>query len=334
MPDRLVRHGIRRLLEDRLQRVQADLNGPIALIEQMRRSPLAIETDAANEQHYELPHEFFTIVLGPLLKYSSGYWPDGTNSLADAEAKALELTCQRAAIEDGLEVLELGCGWGSLSLWIAEHYPGCRVTAVSNSATQGDFIRQRASARSLTNVEVVTNDMRYFDTERRFDRIVSVEMFEHMRNWELLCERLGHWMQADGKLFVHVFCHRATPYFFEVEGTSDWMAKYFFSGGLMPSEHLMEELSGPLQLEQRWRLNGQHYEKTLLSWLANMDRREPEIRPVFEVVYGQEADRWFQRWRLFFLACAELFGYGTGDEWFVSHSLWVLDDQARESKED
>lgn len=326
VPDPLVRGGIRRLLERRRQQIHSNPEAVNRLVDQMRQSPLAIETQTANEQHYELPPEFFEIVLGRHLKYSACYWPEGTTSLSEAEAAALQLTCQRAEIEDGLEVLDLGCGWGSLTLWIAEHFPHCRITAVSNSAPQGEFIRQRARARGLDRVEVLTADMQDFQIDRQFDRIVSVEMFEHLRNYDVLFARLATWLEPDGRLFVHVFCHRALPYFFEAEGPSDWMAEHFFTGGLMPSEHLMEQFAGPLRLEQRWRLDGKHYERTALAWLANMDRHRPDILQIFESTYGEDAPRWFQRWRMFFLACAELFGYGDGTEWFVSHSLWALDE--------
>ncbi|MGB7492429.1 MAG: cyclopropane-fatty-acyl-phospholipid synthase family protein [Thermoanaerobaculia bacterium] len=328
IPDPLLRRGIRRLLETRIREISSDPDPTTQLVEQMRQSPLAIETETANEQHYELPPEFFQLVLGSHLKYSCCYWPEGTTSLSDAEALALELTTSRAEIEDGMEVLDLGCGWGSLSLWIAEHFTDCRVTAVSNSAPQGDFIRRRARSRGLANVEHLTDDMSHFQITGKFDRIVSVEMFEHMRNYSLLLERVAGWLKPDGKLFVHVFCHCSRPYFFEDKGPSDWMARHFFTGGLMPSEHLMEQFEGPVQLDRRWRLNGQHYERTALAWLENMDRHRDEIRGIFESVYGTDAEQWFHRWRLFFLACAELFGYKHGEEWFVSHSLWIPGEQA------
>jgi cyclopropane-fatty-acyl-phospholipid synthase len=322
LPDPLLRRGIRRLLDQRIRQIEAPSHPAALLVEQMRRSPLAIETEAANEQHYEVPPAFFQAVLGRHLKYSGCYWPEGTTSLDDAEAAALRLTSERAGIEDGMTILDLGCGWGSLSLWVAEHFPHCRVTSVSNSTAQGEFIRRRAAAGGLANVEVVTADINHLDLDLTFDRILSVEMFEHMRNYSLLLERIAGWLAPDGKLFVHIFCHRSQPYFFEDEGPGDWMARHFFTGGLMPSETLLDQFASPLELEERWRVNGRHYEKTALAWLANMDRRKDDIRGLFATVYGADAEIWFHRWRMFFLACAELFGHRGGEEWFVSHSLW------------
>ncbi|MDH3253975.1 MAG: cyclopropane-fatty-acyl-phospholipid synthase family protein [Acidobacteriota bacterium] len=322
LPDAAVRVGIRRLLQGRIKSILSDRQSE-ALLRDMRRGPIAIETDTANEQHYELPPEFFQIVLGRHLKYSGCYWPEGTESLGAAEAAALEQTCTRADLRDGMRILDLGCGWGSLSLWIGERYPHCQITSVSNSAPQGAFIRGRASERGLENIEVMTADMNTFQPRATFDRIVSVEMFEHMRNYSALLDRLSTWLEPQGKLFVHIFCHHSRPYFFEDAGPSDWMARYFFTGGLMPSEHLMDEFAGPVRLDERWRVNGRHYEKTALAWLANMDRNRVEILRLFAATYGKtDAKRWFHRWRLFFLACAELFGYADGEEWFVSQSLW------------
>ena len=322
VPDPVVRLGIRRLLAARVREIGVDPEAQARLAEQMRRSPVAIATEAANEQHYELPPAFFQSVLGRHLKYSACFWPDTVTALDDAEAAALALTTERAAIEDGMRVLDLGCGWGSFGLWVAERYPRCRVTAVSNSAPQGRFIRDRAAERGLGNLEVLTADMSHLRLARTFDRIVSVEMFEHMRNYSELLERVAGWLEPAGKLFVHVFCHRSHPYFFEDRGPGDWMARHFFTGGVMPSERLLEEFAGPGQLERRGRLDGRHYEKTALAWLENMDRRERRIKELFVPVYGAEAERWFHRWRMFFLACAELFATNNGQEWFVSHSLW------------
>lgn len=320
--DPLLRWGIRRRLERRRREIYADPHAVDTTVDALRQSPLAIETAVANVQHYELPSEFFALLLGPRLKYSCCQWLQDTTTLAEAESAALELACFRAQIADGMKVLDLGCGWGSLALWIADRYRDCRVLAVSNSATQGAFIRARAQSLGLPNIEVETADINHLDVATRFHRIVSIEMFEHVRNHALLLQRIGGWLETDGKLFVHHFCHASRPYLFEDRGPDDWMARHFFSGGLMPSEELLDRFAGAVGLEQRWRVDGRHYEKTLLAWLANLDRHRAEIEAIFASVYGAETRRWLQRWRIFLLACAECFGYGDGDEWFVSHSLW------------
>ena len=327
IPDSLIRMGIRRLLRRRLAAIDGDSSQRGDLLKGLRQGPLAHSTDAANEQHYEVPPKFFELVLGRHLKYSSCFWYAGTASLEAAEVAALELTCERADLHDGMRVLDLGCGWGSLSLWIAERYPRCHVTAVSNSAPQGELIRRRAAERDLGNVEVVTADMNTFQPAGTFDRIVSVEMFEHLRNYEELFRRLGSWIASDGRLFVHVFCHRETPYLFEDRDDDDWMARHFFTGGLMPSERLMESFRGPFRLERRWRVAGRHYERTANAWLANVDEHRRQILEIFREAYGpSQAALWLQRWRMFFMACAELFGYRGGEEWFVSHTRWSLDE--------
>ena len=347
IPDAITRAAICRLCEQRLH--DCDRGNDIAneralqaFVETMRAGPIALVPDKANEQHYELPPEFFSAVLGPRRKYSSCFFPNDTASLADAEDAALAITCERAQLADGQEILELGCGWGSLSLWMAERFPHSRITAVSNSAPQRRFIEAEAVAHRLTNLRVITADMNDFNVghvsnvpglssfhERRdvesvphFDRIVSVEMFEHMRNYSKLLERIASWLRPDGKLFVHIFCHRHFAYPFETDGDANWMGRYFFTGGIMPSEDLLRRFSRHLTVTNQWRWNGQHYQRTSETWLANLDARRHEVLPILESCYGRdEARRWFHRWRLFFLAVAELFGYADGTEWFVSHSL-------------
>lgn len=315
VPDALLRLGIRRLLRERLRQLDSTSADGLA---ELRHGPLASEPAAANAQHYEVPVAFFRAVLGRHLKYSCGYWPAGANSLDDAEAAALELTCSRAGVEDGMEVLDLGCGWGALALWIAERYPGCRVTAISNSRSQGRFIGALARSCGLPNVSVRTADLNVFEPGATFDRIISVEMFEHVRNHALLFERVARWLAPEGRLFVHHFCHRSRPYRYEDRGPGDWIARHFFTGGLMPSETMLDHFAGPVELEARWRLDGTHYRRTAEHWLLNLDRRRDEVRSVF----GADPDRAIRRWRLFFLACAETFGYRGGHEWFVSHSRW------------
>jgi cyclopropane-fatty-acyl-phospholipid synthase len=326
VPDSLIRMGIRRLLGSRLRRIEANDKDPAerveALARQMLESPVALETGKANEQHYEVPAAFFEKVLGPHLKYSGCYWPESVSLLGDAEAEMLALTCERAALENGMRVLDLGCGWGSLTLWMARHYPDCQITSVSNSNGQRHFIELRCRELGLENVEVVTADMNQFAPQGEFDRVVSIEMFEHMRNYRVLLGRISSWLAPEGRVFIHVFCHRSHPYLFEVEGRADWMAQYFFTGGLMPSPDLWLQFQEDLVVEQQWEVNGRHYERTALAWLANLDSQRDECMEILREVYGgDQAGLWLQRWRMFFLACAELFAYRAGREWFVSHTL-------------
>lgn len=325
LPDSLVRFGIRRMLSSRLRELQGDeQRRRTAFIDECARSPVAAVPDKANEQHYEVPAAFFDLVLGPNRKYSCGYWPDAGTRLDQAEAEALAITCNRAQLHDGQSVLELGCGWGSLSLWMAERYPLSRITAVSNSASQRQFIEQQSQRRGLENLEVVTADINEFQPSDRFDRVVSVEMFEHVRNHGELLRRIAGWLNPGGKLFVHHFCHRTTPYFFEPQGESDWMARHFFSGGVMPCEDLLAAYPSDLRLENQWQWNGRHYARTCDAWLANLDSVRDRALPVLAEVYGDHAaDLWLHRWRIFFMACSELFAFHGGREWFVTHCLFT-----------
>lgn len=326
LPDFAIRWGIRQLLKRRLAALPADVEAltqyRARLLEDMRRAPVALSTREANEQHYELPAEVFAHCLGPHLKYSCCLFARADATLADAEAAMLDLTCQRAGIANGQRILELGCGWGSLSLWIAQRYPESQVLAVSNSASQRQYIEAQRDQRGLQNLQVVTADMNQFrPPEGDFDRVVSVEMFEHMRNWDEMFERVHTWLRPGGLFFMHVFCHRDSSYVFESERADDWMGRYFFRDGLMPAADLPWFLQRKLRVLQHWNVNGRHYERTCNAWLARQDAERDRLMPVFEQVYGEHAGVWFQRWRMFYMACAELFGFRDGNEWFVSHTL-------------
>jgi cyclopropane-fatty-acyl-phospholipid synthase len=325
VPDAVTRAAIRRIVRRRQR--QTEEPDPARRAERRRRfaadrsrGPVAIHSGAANRQHYEVPAGFYEAVLGPHLKYSSAFWAEGDRSLGDAEARMLGLYGERAALADGQRILELGCGWGSLSLWMARRYPGARIVGVSNSASQKAWIDARARAEGLANLEIVTADMNVFEASGRFDRIVSVEMFEHMRNWRVLLERIARWLEDDGRVFVHIFTHRTSPYTYEVEGPSDWMAEHFFTGGIMPSDDLLEEFADVLEIEARWQVSGTHYQRTAEAWLANLDASRSRVWPLLEATYGRaDARRWWSRWRVFFMACAELWGWDGGQEWLVSH---------------
>ena len=325
VPDALTRLAIRRLCASRLNsaRLAAAGGEEEAFLESLTRGPIAVATEAANEQHYEVPAEFYASVLGPWRKYSCCYWPEPTTSLADAEMSALEQTCEHAQLADGQSVLELGCGWGSLSLWMAEHYPQSQITAMSNSHSQRLYIQQQAVARGLSNLHVLTADINTFAPSAAvsYDRIVSVEMFEHLRNYTRLFEQIADWLAPSGRMLAHVFCNRDHAYPFESAGKADWMARNFFTGGIMPSAKLFHRFDRHLHVEQQWTWSGEHYRRTAEAWLAHLDANREAALDCLRSVYGANADRWLQRWRMFFLAVAELFGYRWGDEWFVTHLL-------------
>lgn len=323
-PPAMMRAGIRHLCKQRLEteRKLFDQHGPafrLNRFESLRNSPIAIHTKEANEQHYELPTDFFKYVLGDHLKYSACWWTPSTLSLREAENHMLELYAERADVHDKQTILDLGCGWGSWSLWIAAHYPQCQITSVSNSQSQRHYIEEQAQLSGLTNLKVITQDINTLELSETFDRIISVEMFEHVRNYDLLFSKIKKWLNDDGYLFVHIFCHHDLVYPFELDGQADWMARYFFTGGLMPSLDVFEHTQSHLTIDKEWQVNGTHYEKTANAWLDNLEQNKSEIMPILRDTYGSEATRWYHRWRLFFMACAELFGYKEGKEWQVGH---------------
>ena len=323
VPDPFIRWGIRRLVAERLQdeKLKSSAGHASTWLDSLDSAPIAINTGDANEQHYEVPPRFFELCLGQHLKYSGCEWSHQAKNLSDAEAYTLNLTCERAEIENGHRILELGCGWGSLTLWMAKQYPDSQITAVSNSAPQRRHIMAQAAQRGLTNVEVITCNMTSFTPEKTFDRIVSVEMFEHMRNWPQLLNHCHSWLNASGKLFLHFFSHQTFCYPFEGEDSSNWMAREFFTGGMMPSHQLPSQVSSPFEVENSWWTPGTHYAQTAEAWLDNIDANKTDAKNLFKDHFGKDAGRAVQRWRMFFMACAEMFAFEKGTEWGVSHHL-------------
>ena len=324
IPDYFIRQGIVRNCENRLNNENVSNTEKVSTkkqswIQQMKESPIALVPEKANEQHYEVPPAFFENVLGKHLKYSSGYWPDGVNSLDDSEESMLELSFERAQLADGDSILELGCGWGSLTCYMASKLPNSKITAVSNSKDQKEHILNRCKNQGLDNIEVITADMNDFGTENKYDRVVSIEMFEHMRNYKKLLSKISSWLHDDGKLFIHIFTHQSVVYPFENQGEADWMAREFFSGGMMPSHDLLLHFQDDLIIDDVWSMSGTHYEKTSLAWVNKMDANKDSIMKIFSKTYGDDAKLWFQRWRIFFMSCEKLFGYNNGSDWGVSH---------------
>ncbi|MEM1178803.1 MAG: cyclopropane-fatty-acyl-phospholipid synthase family protein [Acidobacteriota bacterium] len=325
VPDPAVRFAIRRLCLARLRQESAGGAAAIAarkgkLAEALATGPIAVNTSDANTQHYEVPAAFYERVLGRFRKYSSGYWPAGVDDLDSSEEAMLELSAERAGVEDGQRILDMGCGWGSMSLFLAEKLPNAQILGVSNSASQREFIMGQAKERGFKNLEIVTCDINTFAPSGQFDRIVSIEMLEHVRNYRELFKRMARWLTDGGFAFVHIFCHKTVAYPFEVDGDNDWMARHFFTGGMMPSVDFFSHFDEDLQVAEQWLVPGTHYERTSNAWLKELDAHKAELMPVLSATYGaDQAELYFHRWRLFFLACAELFGLRRGTEWIVAH---------------
>ena len=311
----------RRLRQERAGGLEQTAARAQHLLNELKRAPIAVSTEAANEQHYELPPEFFRQVLGRRLKYSCAYYPRGDETLDEAEEAMLALYAERAQLHDGQDILELGCGWGSLTLWMAQRYPDARITAVSNSSAQKAYIMAACAERGLQNVHVITQDVNRLELmQERYDRCVSIEMFEHLRNYEALLRRVASWLRPGGKLFVHIFVHRDLIYPFETRGEDNWLGRHFFTGGLMPAAHTLLWFQRDLRIESMWRLSGTHYQRTANQWLRQQDARREAVLPILSDAYGADlAQLWLQRWRIFWMACAELFGYDQGREWFIAH---------------
>lgn len=330
MPDAITRVGIRSLVKQRLNESFEKTNHDSQYIkhyaQSLRESPLAIMTKKANEQHYEVPTEFYDLSLGQHKKYSSCYWDKNTKSLEEAEQRALDISIEHAGVQDGMRVLELGCGWGSLSLELGKRFPNSQIVAVSNSKTQKEYIDNKARERGLKNITVLTRDLgfesNYHFGEEKFDRVMSIEMMEHLRNYDLFFKSIAPSMKDDGKFFIHIFTHKEIPYFFETEGEDNWMGKHFFSGGQMPSRDLFDEFNKDLVVEKKWDWNGEHYSKTLEAWLDNTDDEKDRVLSMFKKTYGEGSEVvWYNRWRVFFMSCSELFKYNNGEEWGVTHYL-------------
>jgi len=320
LPDLVIRAAIQRLCSRTATRLASgNVDNDASFADEMAARAIAEHPDAANAQHYDVPAEFFARVLGPNRKYSSCFYKEPKSTLQEAEEEALRQTVEHADLVDGQSILELGCGWGSLSLWIARQFPRSGITAVSNSQSQREYIEGEAKARGLKNLRVVTADMNVFDAGRQFDRIVSVEMFEHIMNWRQLMTRVKSWLAPDGRFFLHIFTHRSGAYLFDRADREDWIAQHFFTGGVMPSHHLIRQYADLFEVEKEWRWSGTHYQRTALDWLANFDSGRDEIEGILRGVYGSDTALWMRRWRWFFLATAGLFGYADGTEWGVSH---------------
>ena len=328
VPDFVIRSGIKNFLGTKLKEldkgsIEANTAQLMTFIDELKKMPVAIQQSAANEQHYEVPTSFFRKTLGARLKYSCALWAEDITTLDQAEVKMLELTCDRAMLEDGQDILELGCGWGSLSLFMAERYPLSKIVAISNSRSQKEYIDERIKKLGLNNLEIQTRDIVDFSIDKQFDRVVSIEMFEHLKNYEIVFQRVAGWLKPHGNFFVHIFTHREYAYHYENKDGNDWLTEHFFTGGMMPSDSLFLYFQNDLKIEKHWTVSGLNYQKTAEAWLLNMDNNRETIMPILSATYGDEQSlKWWVYWRVFFMSCAELWGFRGGQEWIVSHYLF------------
>ncbi|GAO19919.1 hypothetical protein UVI_02030340 [Ustilaginoidea virens] len=325
LPHAIIRFGIRQQLRHRLTTIASKsasvaYDTKMSFIERLRTRPMAIETDAANKQHYEVGTGVFAACLGPRMKYSCCLYPQGDETLAQAETAMLRSYIDKADLKDGMSILDLGCGWGSGALYFAEMLPGSEITAFSNSRTQKRHIETEAARRNLSNIKVITGDVVDYEFESEmYDRIVSIELFEHMKNYELLMAKVSRALRPQGKLFVHIFAHLTTPYDYE----DGWMTTHFFTGGTMPSADLLLYFQKDLRIKKQWWVNGLHYSKTCEDWLSSMTANKARMWPHLIETYGEkDAATWYYRWHIFYMACSELFAYNGGDTWGVSHYLF------------
>jgi cyclopropane-fatty-acyl-phospholipid synthase len=320
LPDLLIRAGIQRLCSRTATRLASgNAESDAAFVREMAARAIAGNTAEASTRHDEVPAAFFAQVLGPNRKYSSCFYKEPVSTLREAEEEALRQTIEHADLADGQSILDLGCGWGSLSLSMARQFPQAQITAVSNSNSQREAIEAKAASRGLKNLRVITQDVNLFDPQQQFSRIVSIEMFEHVMSWRELLARARCWLAPNGRLFMHIFTHRAASYLFDSDDRDDWIAPYFFTGAVMPSHHLIRQYDDLFAIEKEWRWSGVHYQRTALDWLNNFDRNRDQIESILRTVYGNDTALWMRRWRWFFLATAGLFGYADGSEWGISH---------------
>ena len=320
LPDVIIRAAIHRLCSRTAARLATgNAESDAWFADAMAARAIAEYTDEANARHDEVPAAFFAHVLGPNRKYSSCFYKEPASTLQEAEEEALRQTVEHADLADGQSILELGCGWGSLSLWMARQFPHSLVTAVSNSNSQREYIEGEAAQRGLANLRVITSG---HEPVRARSAVRPCRLRRDVRAHDELAridDPRARWLKPDGRFFLHIFTHRSGAYLFDRADGEDWIAQHFFTGGVMPSHHLIRQYADLFEVEKEWRWSGVHYQRTAQDWLDNFDSHRDEIERVLRKVHGGETALWMRRWRWFLLATAGLFGYADGSEWGVSH---------------